>query len=76
MKTVNMHEAKSRLSQLVGEVEQGGEVILARDGTPVARIVPYAAPRPERRFGAMKGLVWIDDAFFDPLPEEELKAWE
>lgn len=76
MTTVNMHEAESRLSQLVGEVERGGEVILARDGRPVARIVPYEAPRPERRFGAMRGRVWVDDAFLEPLPPEEMAGWE
>jgi prevent-host-death family protein len=77
MTQVNMHEAKSRLSQLVAEVEGGGEVVLARAGVPVARIVPYAAePLPERKFGAMKGRARVDDSFFDPLPPEEMQYWE
>lgn len=76
MKTFNMHEAKTRLSELVAEVEAGGEVVLARNGVPVARLVPYAAPLPERRFGSMKGRARVDDAFFDPLPPEEMQYWE
>jgi prevent-host-death family protein len=71
-----MHEAKSRLSELVVEVERGGEVILARNGVPVARLIPFQAMRPERRFGAMQGLARTDDAFFEPLPDEEASAWE
>ncbi len=76
MTTVNMHEAKSRLPQLVAEAGRGGEVILARDGVPVARLVPFEAPTVDRRFGAMKGRARVDDSFFDPLPPEEMQYWE
>ncbi len=76
MTTVNMHEAKSRLSQLVAEAGRGGEVILARDGVPVARLVPFEAPAVDRRFGAMKGRARVDDSFSDPLPPEEMQYWE
>ena len=76
MKTVNIHEAKTHLSKLVATVEAGGEVVLARAGKPVARLVPYAEPLPQRRFGSMKGRASTTDAFFEPLPEEELAAWE
>ena len=76
MTNVNMHEAKTRLSQLVVEVERGGEVIVSRRGRPVARIVPYAPQPPRRRFGAMRGQARVDAAFFEPLPEDELAAWE
>ena len=75
MTVVNVHEAKTRLSQLLAEVEAGEEVVIARRGEPVARLV-RCKPRGKRQFGAMKGQVVIDDSFFDPLPEEELKAWE
>ena len=75
MVTVNVHEAKTHLSRLLAQVEDGEEVVIARNGTPVARIVPLER-RKGRRFGAMKGLIEIDDSFFDPLPEEELAAWE
>lgn len=75
MVTVNVHEAKTHLSRLLAQVEDGEEVVIARNGTPVARIVRLER-RKGRRFGAMKGLIEIDDSFFDPLPEEELAAWE
>ena len=66
MKTVNIHEAKSQLSKLVAEVEAGVDVVLARVGEP----------RPERRFGAMKGRATTGEAFFADLPKDELAAWE
>lgn len=56
MLTVNMHDAKSKLSSLVERLEVGqeSEVIIARNGTPVARLVPYSAPR---RIGAARQLL-------------------
>ena len=75
MATVNIHEAKTHLSRLLARVEAGEEVVIARNGKPVARLVP-AQERGKRQFGSMKGLIKIDDSFFDPLPEEELQAWE
>jgi prevent-host-death family protein len=76
VKTVNIHEAKTQLSKLVADVEAGGEVVLARAGKPVARIVRLGAAPAERRFGAMKGWASTGDAFFEPLPDDELAAWE
>lgn len=76
MLTVNMHEAKTQLSKLVARVEAGEEVVIARDGKPVARLVA-AEPKPARLpFGAWKGKGAVTDAFFEPLPEEELRLWE
>ena len=75
MTVVNVHEAKTRLSRLLAQVEAGEEVVIARRGEPVARLVS-CKPRGKRQFGAMKGQIVVDDSFFDPLPEEELKAWE
>ena len=75
MTVVNVHQAKTRLSKLLAQVEAGEEVVIARRGEPVARLVP-CKPRGKRQFGAMKDRIVIDDSFFDPLPEEELKAWE
>ena len=75
MVTVNIHEAKTHLSRLLVRVEAGEEVVIARNGKPVARLVNI--PKPvDRRFGSMKGLITLDDSFFDPLPDEELAAWE
>lgn len=54
---VNTHEAKSRLSELIREVEKGVDVIVARNGHPVARIVPWQPERPERVPGSWAGQV-------------------
>lgn len=75
MAQFNVHQAKTRLSQLLARAEAGEEVVIARRGEPVARLVP-CKPHSKRRFGAMKGRIQIDDSFFDALPEEELEAWE
>jgi prevent-host-death family protein len=76
MKTINIHEAKTQLSRLIAEVEAGADIVLARGGRPVARLVRIGAAPPERCFGAMRGRARTDAAFFEPLPEAELAAWE
>lgn len=73
MTTVNVHQAKTHLSRLLEQVARGDEVVIAKAGKPVARLVPVAARRP-RRPGIAKGRV--TEAFFEPLPEEELAAWQ
>ena len=75
MLTVNVHEAKTNLSRLLAQVEAGEEVIIARNGNPVAQLV-RVRQKGKRQFGSMRRLISIDDRFFDPLPEEELKLWE
>lgn len=75
MITVNVHEAKTNLSRLLAKVEAGEEVVIARSGTPVARIVRFQK-QGKREFGSMKDRIKFDESFFDPLPEEELAAWE
>ena len=75
MTVVNVHEAKTQLSRLLAQVEAGEEVVIARRGKPVARLVGCQS-RKERRPGRLKGKVVIPDDFCDPLPEEELKLWE
>ncbi|MGH6899974.1 MAG: type II toxin-antitoxin system Phd/YefM family antitoxin [Geminicoccaceae bacterium] len=76
MATVTIHTAKTQLSRLVKQVERGEEVVIARGKTPVARLVPFVREQPKRGFGSMKGKVWLDESFWEPLPEEELKLWE
>lgn len=76
MDTVTIHTAKTRLSQLLARVEAGEEIVLARGKHPVAKLVPYQPPQPKRQFGALRGVVTVDPGFFDPLPEDELAAWE
>jgi prevent-host-death family protein len=74
MKIVNMHEATTSLSQLVEQVEQGEEVILARAGKPVARMVAVRTGA-RRALGAWRGRVRMADDFDAPLPTDELAAW-
>jgi len=77
MPQVNMHDAKTHLSKLIERAMKGEEIVIARAGRPVARLTAIAAEEtPERRFGAMKGRAAVDDRFFEPLPEDELAAWE
>mgnify|MGYP000046401861 CR=1 FL=1 len=71
---VNVHDAKTRFSQLLEQAHAGQEIILAKAGKPYARMVPLATDAGKRRPGRLAGRV--DDAFFDPLPEAELRAWE
>ena len=75
MVTVNVHEAKTNLSRLLAQVEAGGDVVIARNGKPVARLVGYR-PKGKRQPDVLKGKIVIPDSFFDPLPEEELALWE
>lgn len=76
MKIVTIHTAKTTLSQLLTRVEAGEEIVLARGKDPIAKLVPFHTPVSKRRFGALRGVVSVDPAFFDPLPEEELADWE
>lgn len=68
---VNIYDAKTQLSQLVTRVEGGEEIVIARGGRPVARLVPYERKAPDRVPGRMKGRIKIHDNFDDPLPEFE-----
>jgi len=72
--TVNVHEAKTHFSKFLELAHHGEEIILAKAGKPYARLVPLEAAPVERRPGRLAGRV--DDAFFEPLPDAELDAWE
>jgi prevent-host-death family protein len=73
---VNVHQAKTELSKLLLEVERGGEVVIARNGTPVARLVPFPAPgAPRLRVDTWRGQLRIADDFDAPLTGRELEDW-
>ena len=72
---VNIHEAKTHLSRLVERVEAGEEVVIARAGRPVARLVPFAARTRARVPGLWRGLVELAPDF-DRLDEDLLDAFE
>jgi prevent-host-death family protein len=71
---VNVSEAKTHLSRLLERVEAGEEVVLARAGRPVARLVPLQ--REPRHLGALKGRITIGEDFDAPLPDELLDAFD
>ena len=73
MKTVNVHEAKTHLSHLLERAHAGEEIVIAKRGTPYARLCALEPPR-RRQSGLLQGKVEGD--LFAPLPEEELAAWE
>lgn len=68
---VNMHDAKTRLSELVAAAEGGEEVIIARRGSPAVRLVPLVAEYRPVELGVLEGQIEIGDDFDDPLPEFE-----
>ena len=76
MVQVNISEAKAQLLRLLRLVEAGEEVIIARNGAPVARLVAVRQNKGKPVPGQWKGIIKLDDSFFDPLPEEELARWE
>ncbi|HEX3575737.1 MAG TPA: type II toxin-antitoxin system Phd/YefM family antitoxin [Rhodopila sp.] len=76
METVTIHTAKTTLSQLLARVEAGEEIVLARGKQPIAKLVPYQPALPKRRFGALRGVVSVGPAFFEPLPDDERAAWD
>ena len=73
---VNVHEAKTRLSQLLAEVEGGQEIVVARNGTTVAKLVPFPKPaHPRLRVDTGTGRIKMAPDFDAPLSEDELKEW-
>jgi prevent-host-death family protein len=76
MVAIPIHKAKAELSRLIERACAGEEVVIARGKRPVVRLVPVDRPPPQRKFGVLRGKLVVDEAFFEPLPEEELTSWE
>ncbi len=76
MTKVNVHEAKTHLSRLLTRVIGGEEIVIARAGTPVARLVPMEYRRHQRALGQDEGLFEVPEDFDDPLPEDVLASFE
>jgi prevent-host-death family protein len=72
----NVHEAKTQLSKLLERVEKGEEIVIARAGKPIARLVPERPKRKKRQLGTAKGQIWMSDDFNDPLPDWLLDLFE
>lgn len=76
MNKVNIHQAKTQFSRLVELAASGEEIIIAKSGKPVARLVAYATKGVVRRPGSMRGKIRIKKNFDTPLPKELLGAFE
>ena len=74
MTTLNLYEAKTQLSKLVDRAAAGEEIVIAKAGKPMARLVPLEQRRP-RKSGFLKGQIWIADDF-DETPEEIIRDFE
>jgi antitoxin (DNA-binding transcriptional repressor) of toxin-antitoxin stability system len=70
-----VHQAKTQLSKLIASALEGEEVIIARGDKPVVRLTPVTPVVNKRTFGAFKGQFELTDAFFEPLPDDELALW-
>ena len=74
-KPVNIYDAKTRLSELVDRASEGEEIVIAKAGRPVARLVALAEPPVERRPGRLRGKIWIGPDF-DDVDEEIAREFE
>jgi prevent-host-death family protein len=72
---VTIHEAKTNLSRLLQKAANGEQVIIARGSKPVAKLVAIGEVKGKRVPGALKGILQVGPAFFDPLPSDDLAKW-
>lgn len=72
--TINLYEAKTQLSTLVDAAANGQEIVIAKNGKPMAKLVPFRA-KVKRKPGRLKGKIWLSDDFDAPMSEEEIAAW-
>ena len=72
--TLNLYEAKTQLSSLVEKAADGEEIIIAKNGEPLAKLVPIRATG-RRKPGRLKGKIWMSKDFDAPMTKEELAAW-
>jgi prevent-host-death family protein len=75
METVNIYDAKTRLSQLVDKAAAGEDVVVSRNGKPLVRITRLEAPKRRIRFGVLKGKLKVAADFDAPLPDEVLAGF-
>lgn len=73
---INVHEAKTQLSKLLARVEAGEEIVIAKAGRPIARLVPFASRRSRREPGTARGQIALAPDFDEPLPDDRLEAFE
>ena len=76
MRSINIHEAKTHLSRLVDEVSAGEEIVIAKAGKPLARLIPFRRRASRRKLGALAGRFSVPDNFDAPLPSDVLDDFE
>ncbi len=75
-KMYNIHEAKTYFSELVHETESGKEILIARAGKVVAKLIPFREKPRKRKLGAFQGEIWMSEDFNAPLPPDIQKFFE
>ena len=73
MEIINVHEAKTHLSRIINRVVSGEEIVIAKAGKPLVKLIPVESPQNPRPLGLDAGKGWISDDFDEPLPDELLK---
>jgi antitoxin (DNA-binding transcriptional repressor) of toxin-antitoxin stability system len=76
MPTIDVTAAQHQLPDLLEAAGRGEEVVIAQDGKPIAQLVAIRSSTPVRKFGTMKGKIWIADDFDSPLPDDIQAAFE
>lgn len=72
MTKLNIHEAKTHLSRYLKKVVEGEEIVICKNGEPIAKIIPFKSPGRRSILGCAKGLGTVPPSFFEPLTEEDL----
>lgn len=75
-KMISIPDAQTHLSRLLEEASRGEDIVIGEDGKPLARLVPITPRTVARVPGGARGEFSLTDAFFDPLPDEEVAGWE
>ncbi len=76
MSAINIYEAKTHLSKLIDQAAEGNDVLIARNGKPVARLTGLTTSRRRIRFGVLKKEIKISEDFDAPLPDDVIKGFE
>ena len=75
MTSISVYHARAEFSRLIERALAGEDIVITRRGKPAVRLVPVEQASPQRKPGALKGLVTVPDSFFDPLPADVIDAF-
>lgn len=68
--TINLDKVEKQLAELLAIVEHNGEVVIAQNGKPLARLEPITPKKKKRIAGLNRGMIWTSEDFDEPLPDE------